>query len=40
MTHRAVWNISDANTQTFTMYGAHHGQKETKMLEIVYQRKP
>ena len=40
MTHRAVWNISDADNQTFTMYGAHHGQKETKMLEIVYQRKP
>lgn len=39
MTHRAVWNISDANSQTFTMYGAHHGQKEMKMMEITYSRK-
>jgi hypothetical protein len=30
----------DNNTQTFDMYGAHHGGKETKMLEIVYTRKP
>jgi hypothetical protein len=40
MTHRAVWKIIDANTQTFDMYGAHHGQKEMKVLEISYQRKP
>jgi len=39
MTHRAVWKILDANTQTFDMYGAHHGGKEMKMLEITYQRK-
>ena len=39
MTHRAVWKIVDNNTQTFDMYGAHHGGKETKMLEITYQRK-
>lgn len=39
MSHRAVWKIVDANNQTFDMYGAHHGGKETKMLEIVYQRK-
>ena len=40
MTHRAVWKIVDNNTQTFDMYGAHHGGKETKMLEITYTRKP
>ena len=40
MTHRAVWKIIDANNQTFDMYGAHHGQKEMKVLEITYQRKP
>ena len=40
MTHRAVWKIVDNNTQTFDMYGAHHGGKETKMMEIVYTRKP
>ena len=40
MTHRAVWKIVDNNTQTFDMYGAHHGEKETKMMEITYQRKP
>jgi len=39
MTHRAVWKIVDSNTQTFDMYGAHKGDKETKMLEIVYSRK-
>jgi hypothetical protein len=39
MTHRAVWKIVDNNTQTFDMYGAHKGDKETKMLEIVYTRK-
>jgi len=39
MTHRAVWKIVDNNTQTFDMYGAHHGGKETKMLEITYTRK-
>jgi Protein of unknown function (DUF1579) len=40
MTHRAVWKIIDNNTQTFDMYGAHHGGKETKMMEITYTRKP
>jgi hypothetical protein len=40
MTHRAIWKIIDANNQTFDMYGAHHGQKEMKMMEITYQRKP
>lgn len=40
MTHRAIWKIADNNTQTFDMYGAHHGGKETKMLEITYTRKP
>jgi len=39
MTHRAVWKIVDSNTQTFDMYGAHHGGKETKVLEIAYTRK-
>jgi len=39
MTHRAVWKIVDNNNQTFDMYGAHKGGKETKMLEIVYTRK-
>lgn len=40
MTHRAIWKIVDNNTQTFEMYGAHSGSKETKMLEITYTRKP
>jgi hypothetical protein len=39
MTHRAIWKIIDVDNQTFDMYGAHHGQKETKMMEIVYTRK-
>ena len=39
MTHRAIWKIVDSNTQTFDMYGAHHGGKEMKMLEIMYTRK-
>jgi hypothetical protein len=43
MSHRAVWKIVDANTQTFEMYGSHgHGKdhgKEMKMMEIVYTRK-
>ena len=39
MTHRAVWKIVDDNTQTFDMYGTHHGGKETKVLEITYSRK-
>ena len=39
--HRAVWKIqSDSDTQIFDMYGAHHGEKETKMMEITYPRKP
>ena len=40
MTHRAVWKIVDDHTQTFDMYGAHGHGKETKMMEIVYTRKP
>ena len=40
MSHRAVWKIVDANTQTFDMYGAHGHGKEMKMLEIAYTRKP
>jgi hypothetical protein len=40
MTHRAVWKIVDNDTQTFGMYGAHHGGKEMKVLEITYTRKP
>lgn len=40
MTHRAVWKIVDNNSQTFDMYGAHHGGKEMKVLEITYNRKP
>lgn len=39
MTHRAVWKIVDNNTQSFDMYGAHHGGKEMKVLEITYSRK-
>ncbi|MGZ8394793.1 MAG: DUF1579 domain-containing protein [Nitrospira sp.] len=39
MTHRAVWKISDNNTQTFVMYGTHKGGKEMKMMEITYTRK-
>jgi hypothetical protein len=40
MTHRAVWKIVDNNTQTFDMYGAHHGGKEMRVLYITYSRKP
>jgi hypothetical protein len=39
MTHRAIWKIVDDNRQTFDMYGAHHGGKEMKMLEITYTKK-
>ncbi len=39
MTHRAIWKIVNSNTQTFDMYGAHHGGKEMKMMEITYTRK-
>ena len=39
MTHRAIWKIIDNNTQTFEMYGAHHGGEEMKMMEITYTRK-
>jgi len=39
MSHRAVWKIVDGNTQTFDMYGTHHGGKEMKVLEITYSRK-
>jgi hypothetical protein len=40
MTHRAVWKILDDSNQIFEMYGAHHGHKELKVLEITYRRKP
>lgn len=40
MTHRAIWKLIDNNTQQFDMYGSHHGQKEMKMMEITYTRKP
>lgn len=39
MKHRALWKIVDSNTQTFDMYGTHHGGKEMKMMEITYTRK-
>ncbi len=39
MSHRAVWKIVDGDTQTFDMFGTHHGGKEMKMLEITYTRK-
>jgi hypothetical protein len=39
MTHRAIWKLIDNNAQQFDMYGAHHGQKEMKMMEITYTRK-
>ena len=39
MSHRAVWKFVDNNTQTFDMYGAHHGGKERRMFEIIYHRK-
>ena len=39
MSHRAIWKIVDHDTQTFDMYGAHHGGKEKKLLEITYSRK-
>jgi len=38
MSHRAIWTLIDADHQTFDMYGSHHGQKETKMMEITYTR--
>ena len=40
MSHRAIWTLVDSNTQTFHMYGTHHGGKEMKMMEITYTRKP
>ncbi len=39
MTHRAIWTIVNSDTQTFDMYGTHHGGKEMKMMEITYTRK-
>ncbi len=39
MTHRAIWTIVDNNNQKFDMYGAHHGGKEWKMMEMTYTRK-
>ncbi len=40
MTHRAVWTLVDENSQTFEMFGTHHGDQERKIMEIVYTRKP
>lgn len=40
MSHRAVWNLVDANNQTFVMYGTHPGDQEHKMFEITYTRNP
>ncbi|HRI38987.1 MAG TPA: DUF1579 domain-containing protein [Nitrospira sp.] len=39
MTHRAIWTIIDADHQLVEMYSSHHGQKETKLMEITYTRK-
>ena len=39
MTHRALWKLIDANTQTFEMYGTHEHGKEMKVMEILYSRK-
>jgi hypothetical protein len=39
MKHHALWKVVDANTQTFEMYGAHGNDKDTKMMEITYNRK-
>ncbi|MDD5581421.1 MAG: DUF1579 domain-containing protein [Methylobacter sp.] len=39
MKHRAIWKIVDGNSQTFDMWGSHHGGKEMKMMEITYTRK-
>ncbi|GJL56196.1 MAG: hypothetical protein NPIRA02_33280 [Nitrospirales bacterium] len=38
MSHRAVWTIVDENTQTFDMYGTHHGGEEMKVMELTYTR--
>lgn len=40
MSHRAIWTLVDSNTQTYVMYGTHHGGKEMKVMEITYMRKP
>lgn len=39
MTHRAIWTIVDTDHQLVEMYRSHHGQKETKIMEITYTRK-
>ncbi|MDT7043579.1 DUF1579 domain-containing protein [Candidatus Nitronereus thalassa] len=39
MSHRAVWTLVDANTQTFVMYGTHPGSSKMKMMELTYTRK-
>jgi hypothetical protein len=39
MTHRAIWTIIDTDHQLVEMYSSHHGQKETKIMEITYTRK-
>lgn len=31
--------IIDSNIQTFDIYGAHHGGKGMKIMEIIYMRK-
>ena len=38
-THRAIWKIIDADNQLVEMYSAHRGQKEMKIMEIIYTRK-
>ncbi|MFO0698192.1 MAG: DUF1579 domain-containing protein [Nitrospira sp.] len=40
MSHRAIWKLVNDTTQTFEMYGKHHGGQEMKMMEITYARKP
>ncbi len=40
MKHRALWKIVDSNNQIFEMFGTHQGSPETKMMEIIYTRKP
>lgn len=39
MSHRAIWKIIDVNHQLVEMYSAHHGQKESKTMQITYTRK-
>ncbi|WHZ25806.1 MAG: hypothetical protein OJF51_000601 [Nitrospira sp.] len=39
MKHRAVWKVSDSNTQLFEMYHVGKDGKEMKGMEIRYERK-